>query len=75
VDPQSRPGEFSSSAGSCGATRWGPFAVTARRRCDLARFDVCTFSGRSATTGFLSAVRRTGERCPAGGLVSVGREL
>ena len=31
VDPQSRPGEFSSSAGSCGVTRWGPFAVHACR--------------------------------------------
>ena len=32
MDPQSRPGEFSSSAGSCGVTRWGsPFAVHACR--------------------------------------------
>lgn len=37
VDPQSRPGEFSSSEGSCGVTRRGPFAVNACRCCDLVR--------------------------------------
>lgn len=37
MDPQSRPGEFSSSEGSCGVTRRGPFAVNACRCCDLVR--------------------------------------
>ena len=64
MDPQSRPGEFSSSEGSCGATRRGPFAVNACRLLRSRLDDVCTFSGcSSATTGF----HRRSEDPEAGG--------
>lgn len=72
MDPQSRLGEFSSSASSCGVTRWGPFAVTACRCCGLACRRVHFFRAERHDR-FHSAVRRAGGRCPAAALLpSVG---